>query len=183
MRVYCTFLQGEQVMCETQSVVSTTTTTQVEVLNPLNPQCLDDYLDKVDIIHDDTAMYRNELILQLAAGVRSIDFTDINSAKPGDVEKKLMAVDTLERLLSSKEKSVINQANLRLKQREAKGAEALGQMAADILTKIDLSIRTGPSTPLYTIDPSQEQALAKLAELETIPSTEMRLDPYHLDEE
>ena len=182
MHVDTCILQGVKIMCE---IVDAVNPTQLEIssISPLDPKSLDSYLDRVDHVHLDTEKIRDNLILQLATGVRSIDFSDINQSKPGDVEKKLMAVDALDRLLGNKEKASINQANLRLKNREVKGSEAIGQVVTDILAKIDLSINVRPTTTNYTIDPLQEQALTSLADNEIIPDTERRTDPYHLDEE
>jgi len=158
----------------------TETIPDVVTIIPNDSTGIERYLDQCDLVQNETAIIRAKLITQVGEAVSQIKF-DFNEDRLDDVEKKLMAVDTLSKLIDARDKSMINRVNNRLKNKEVKGNEALGKLAADLLMKIDLSasacIKNKP------IDPSN---LAELDQLtcgmeQEIPDTELRDDPYHLE--
>ena len=147
---------------------------------PNEPNGIEKYLDQCDLVHNETAIIRERMISQLGAAVSEIQF-DFNGNSLDDVEKKIMAVETLNKLIDSREKSMNSRVNNRLKNKELKGNEALGKIAADLLMKIDLS--AGHCIKNQPLDPSN------LAELESVTcgmedeirEDELRDDPYNLE--
>lgn len=147
---------------------------------PNEPNGIEKYLDQCDLVHNETAVIREQLISQVGSAVAKIEF-NFNNDSLDDVEKKIMAVETLNKLIDSREKSMTTRVNNRLKNKELKGNEALGKIAADLLMKIDLSSQSFVKN--QPLDP------ANLAELESvtcgmeseITDTELRDDPYNLE--
>lgn len=152
----------------------------IVTINPNDSTGIERYLDQCDLVQNETAIIREKLINQVGAAVANIKF-DFNEDRLDDVEKKLMAVDTLSKLIDARDKSMINRVNNRLKNKEVKGNEALGKLAADLLMKIDLSANACIKNK--SIDPSN---LAELEQMtcgmeQEIPDTELRDDPYNLE--
>lgn len=147
---------------------------------PNEPNGIEKYLDQCDLVHNETAVIREKMISQMGSAVAEIKF-NFNNDSLDDVEKKIMAVETLNKLIESREKSMTSRVNNRLKNKELKGNEALGKIAADLLMKIDLSanacIKNQPLDP------------ANLAELDSVTcgmeqeicENELRDDPYNLE--
>lgn len=141
---------------------------------------IDKYLDQCDLVQNETAIIREKLINQVGIAVSKIEF-DFNNDRLDDVEKKLMAVDTLSKLIDARDKSMTNRVNNRLKNKEVKGNEALGKLAADLLMKIDLS--SNVCIKNKSLDPSNLDELEKMTcgMEQDIPDFELRDDPYNLE--
>lgn len=149
-------------------------------ITPNDPASLDCYLDRCDEVMNDTARIRNLLIRKVRDAVENIKF-DFNEDKPMVTEKKLQAVDALDKLLVAREKSMVTRVTNRLRKKEASDNEALGKLATDLLRKIDMSqgmqLRNTPVSQDSLNDLEQ-----RTAELEgTILESELRTDPYNLE--
>ena len=141
---------------------------------------IEQYLDQADLVHNETALIRDRLIRHLGSAVQDIKF-DFNNDRLDDVEKKVMAVETLNKLIDAREKSMTTRVNNRLKNKELKNNEALGKVAAELLMKIDLSNKCGAKNkPLSPENLADLDCVTAGMDCE-IPETEMREDPYNLD--
>lgn len=146
-------------------------------IDPNSPVSIEKYLEQCDLVHNDTAIIRERLIQKVGAAVANIEF-DFNGNSLDDSTKKIMAVETLSKLIDAREKSMTNRVNLRLKNKEVKGNEAIGKMAAELLTKIDLSIK-GPSQNKPIPKDALDELDKALSDLDIkIATDECRKDPY-----
>ena len=168
-------------MNENKDVLNTNENNLPDVIpiDPEHPHSLDHYLDQMDLVHNDTAILRDKLIRQMGTVVSKIEF-DPNSDRLDDVTKKVMVIDTLTKLIDSREKSISNRVNLRMKTKVLDGNEALGKIAADILTKIDLSIdRCNKNQPIPSDNLHDLECTMAALKID-IPESELRDDPYDM---
>lgn len=154
-----------------------------DVLNIPDGQSIsiEKYLESLDQVHDETAIIRNQMISQMRDVVAGINF-NVNDEKLDDVDKKLHAVDMLHKLVEAKEKSMTNRVNMRLKNKMSEGMEDLGKIAADLLTKIDLSLTCkSKNSPIPAENLHDLECVVSEMSID-IPETETRTDPYDMKE-
>ena len=167
--------------------MTTTSTEEVPVVveEIKKDKSIEYYLDQVDSHHEETRRIRNSLINQLLPAVQNIAF-DINNEKSSDVEKKILAITTLDSLLVSQEKSSENVANIRLKSKMADEVSTSSQLAIEVLKQIKLSDclqkSNNSSTSVSVEDEQQLKALTDCFDSE-IPNEELKEDCYDFDQE
>ena len=107
-----------------------------------DPITITKLLDQMDDVYNDMALRRNKIITKL---METVEKVNINPEEDNldDTTKKILILDTANKLLGESEKAFATRINMRLKQKETDSATLSGQMAVEILRKIDLSNFSG----------------------------------------
>ena len=103
-----------------------------------DPTTITKLLDQMDDVYNDMAICRNKLIVKLMETAEKVNINP-DEDNLDDTTKKILILDTANKLLGESEKAFATRINMRLKQKETDSATLSGQMAVEILRKIDLS--------------------------------------------
>lgn len=156
--------------------------------DPENQVTIESLIDQNDLVLNDVATMRNIAIGKLANAVSTMSL-NLENSDPEVISAKLSAIDSLDRLLTSKEKSFSSRINVRLKQKELSNNTQTGAIVTELLSRISSSQIVKP--PKENVSPDNPFNPNELQELETqcntskditpINDAECKLDPKDYD--
>lgn len=149
-----------------------------------NQVTIESLIDQNDLVLNDVATLRNIAIGKLADAVSTMNL-NLENTDPEAISAKLSAIDSLDRLLTSKEKSFISRINVRLKQKELTNNAQTGAIVTELLSRISSSqIVKSPKENASPDNPFNPDELRELEaqctsnkDISPINDAECKLDP------
>lgn len=153
-----------------------------------NKITIESLIDQNDLVLNDVATIRNLAIGKLADAVSTMSL-NLENSDPDVISAKLSTIDSLDRLLTSKEKSFSSRIGVRLKQKEVNTNTQTGAIVTELLSRISSSqITKSPKenvSPDNPFDPEELQELESQCnlskEITPIKDTECKSDPKDYD--
>lgn len=144
--------------------------------DPDNQVTIESLIDQNDLVLNDVATMRNIAIGKLADAVSTMSL-NLENSDPEVISAKLSAIDSLDRLLTSKEKSFSSRINVRLKQKELSNNTQTGAIVTELLSRISSSQIVKP--PKENASPDNPFNSNELQELEAQCTSSKEISPIN----